>query len=127
MSMQRYSPIEEFMAWSGLNRLMNEGNLLHPRNVGEMMGHMGRPLDLYETANGYTVHYPIAGASPDSIEVTVHNNTISVTWESGTKPPAEARQLHGGIQHGTFQESFTLPAELNAQSLGTCYEPVILY
>lgn len=124
MSMQPYSPMEELMAF---NRFMSEAMSLRPHHIGELMSRMGRPLDLYETANGYDIHYPIAAAKPESIEITVHNNTVSISWETSTKTPANARQIYSGIQHGTYQEQFTLPAELDAQSAGASYEHGVLY
>ncbi|HEX7736068.1 MAG TPA: Hsp20/alpha crystallin family protein [Ktedonobacteraceae bacterium] len=124
MSMQPYSPMDELMA---INRFMSDALSLRPHHLGEWMNRFSKPLDLYETANGYEIHYPIAAAKPESIEVTVHNNMISISWETGTKVPANARQLHSSIQHGTYQEQFTLPAELDAQSAGANYENGILY
>jgi HSP20 family protein len=125
--MQPYSPIDELMAWRDLSRFMNEAMSFRPHQIGEMMSRFNKPLDLYETANGYDIHYPIAGAKPESIEVTVHNNMVSISWETGTTPPAEARQVWHGIHHGTFQEQFTLPAELDAKSAGADYENGILF
>ena len=127
MSMQPYSPMDELMAWRDLNRFMGESMSLRPHHIGELMSRFNKPLDLYETANGYDIHYPVAGAKPESIEITVHNNTVTISWETGTTPPAEARQLYSGIQHGTFQEQFTLPVELDAKSAGASYEHGILY
>lgn len=127
MSMQPYSPVEELMAWNNIHRFMSEALSLRPSQLGELMSHFSRPLDLYETANGYDIHYPITAAKPDSIEVTVHNNMVSVNWEAGTTIPADARQIHGGIQRGLHQEQFTLPVELDAQSAGASYEHGVLY
>ena len=127
MSMEPYSPIDEFMAWRGLNRFMNEALSFRPHHIGELISRFNKPLDLYETANGYDIHYPIAGAKPESIEITVHNNIVTISWETSTTPPAEARQIWHGIQHGVFQEQFTLPAELDANATGANYENGVLY
>jgi HSP20 family protein len=127
MSMQPYSPMDEMMAWRDINRFMSEAMSLRPHHIGEMMNRFSKPLDLYETANGYDIHYPIAGAKPESIEITVHNNMVTISWETATAVPAEARQVYSGIQHGTFQEQFTLPTELDAKATGASYEHGILY
>lgn len=127
MAMQPYTPIDELMAWHDLNRFVNEAMSLRPHHVGELMSRFSKPLDLYETANGYDIHYPIAGAKPESIEITVHNNTVSINWETVTRQPAEARQVWSGIQRGTFHEQFTLPAELDANATGANYENGVLY
>ena len=127
MAMQPYSPMDEMMAWRDLNRFMNEAMSLRPHHIGEMMSRFNKSLDLYETANGYEIHYPIAGAKPESIEITVHNNTVTISWETISKMPTDARQVWGGIQYGKFQEQFTLPSELDAKSAGANYENGILY
>ncbi len=127
MAMQPYSPMDELMAWRDINRFMNEALSFRPHHFGELMSRFSKPLDLYETANGYDIHYPIAGARPESIEITVHNNSVTISWETTTNIPAEARQVLSGIQHGTFQEQFTLPTELDASATGASYENGILY
>ena len=127
MSMQPYSPIDEMMVWRDLNRYFNEMTMAPRHLVSEWMGRHGRQLDLYETANGYDIHFPIAGAKPESIEVTVHNNLVTIGWETTTTPPANARQIWSGIQHGKFQEQFTLPAELDANATGANFENGVLY
>src|SRR5690242_18994160 len=103
MSMQPYSPIDEMMIWRDLNRFFNEMSMAPRHLVGEWMGRHSRQLDLYEIANGYDIHYPIAGAKPDSSEVTVHNNLVTIGWETTSTAPAYARQVWSGIQHGKFQ------------------------
>lgn len=128
MAMQPYSPIDELMAWRDLNRFLGElPTSFRPHGIGELMHRYSRPLDLYETANGYDIHFPIAGAKPESIEVTVRNNTVSISWETSATIPANARQIWSGIQRGQFQEQFTLPAELDANATGASYEHGVLY
>jgi HSP20 family protein len=127
MAMQPYSPMEELWAWRDLSRFLSEPLSLRPHGIGELMHRFSRPLDLYETANGYDIHFPIPGAKPDSIEVTVHNNMVSINWETGAQTPANARQVWSGIQYGQFQEQFTLPAELDANATGANFENGVLY
>lgn len=127
MSMQPYSPMDELMAWRDINRFMNEAMSFRPHHFGELISRFNKPLDLYETANGYDIHYPVVGAKPESIEITVHNNIVTMSWETATNIPAEARQVWGGIQRGHFQEQFTLPTELDAAATGANYENGILY
>lgn len=127
MSMQPYSPMDELIAWRDLNRFVSEALPFRPHHFGELMSRFSKPLDLYESANGYDIHYPIAGAKPESIEITVRANSVTIGWEtSSTTQPAEAHQVWSGIQRGKFQEQFTLPAELDANSVGANYENGIL-
>jgi HSP20 family protein len=125
--MQPYSPMDELIAWRDLNRFMSEALPFRPHHFGELMSRFSKPLDLYESANGYDIHYPIAGAKPESIEITVRANTVTISWETAAKtPPTDSRQVWSGIQYGKFQEQFTLPAELDANSVGANYEHGIL-
>lgn len=127
MSMQPYSPMDEMTIWRDLNRFFNEMTMAPRHMLSEWMSRHPRQLDLYETANGYDIHFPIAGAKPDSIEITVQNNMVTISWETTTTVPANARQLWSGIQQGKFQEQFTVPAELDANATGANYENGILY
>lgn len=127
MSMQPYHPMDDISVWRDINRFFNDALSFRPHNIGELMHRFTRPLDLYETANGYDIHFPIAGAKPDTIEITVHNNMVTINWETGTQAPANARQVWSGFQQGNFQEQFTLPAELDANATGASYENGILY
>jgi len=131
MAMQPYSPMDDIMnAWRDLNRFMSgtsASSSLYPHSIGEWVNRHNQQLDLYETANGYDLHFPIAGAKPDDIEVTVQNNVVTISWETTSTTPANARQLLSGIQHGKFQEQFSLPAELDANATGANYEHGMLY
>ena len=130
MSMQPYSPMDDIMtAWRDLNRFWGGGSSasLHPHSISEWVNRHNQQLDLYETANGYDLHFPIAGAKPDDIEVTVQNNIVTIGWETTSMIPANAKQLVSGIQHGKYQEQFSLPAELDANATGANYENGVLY
>lgn len=129
MAMQPYSPIDDIMtAWRDLGRFWGGGSTsLHPHSISEWVNRHNQQLDLYETANGYDLHFPIAGANPDDIDVTVQNNVVTIGWETTTQIPANAKQLVSGIQHGKYQEQFSLPCELDANATGANYENGVLY
>ena len=130
MAMQPYSPMDDIMtAWRDLNRFFggSQSASPHPHSISEWVNRHNQQLDLYETANGYDLHFPIAGAKPEDIEVTVQNNIVTIGWETTSTIPANARQVVSGIQHGKFQEQFSLPAELDANATGANYEHGMLY
>ncbi len=129
MAMQPYSPINDIMTtWRDLGRFWGGGSVsLHPHSISEWVNRYNQQLDLYETANGYDLHFPIAGAKPDDIDVTVQNNVVTIGWETTTQIPANAKQLVNGIQHGKYQEQSPLPSELDANATGANYENGMLY
>lgn len=127
MSMQPYSPMDELSSWRDINRFLSDAISFRPHSIGELMHRITRQIDLYETDNGYEIHFPIAGAQPDSIEVTVHNNVVTTSWETAAQTPPNARQVWSGIQHGRFQEQISLPVELDANTTSANYENGVLY
>jgi HSP20 family protein len=77
------------------------------------------PLDVYATPDQVVVLAAVPGLRPEDLEVTVHQNTVTL---SGTVPDVaqsdEAKQatwhLHE-LWSGQYQRSLTLPFELDAE------------
>jgi molecular chaperone IbpA len=66
------------------------------------------PYNIEKTGdNTYRLTMAVAGFSPDEVDVTVHENTLSVT---GKAKPGEdqSRYLHRGIARRGFERRFSL-------------------
>ncbi|GHO87650.1 Hsp20/alpha crystallin family protein [Dictyobacter formicarum] len=72
------------------------------------------------------MHIPIPGVKPEEVDITILNDAVTVRWEYAPTPPEESKNLHRGIQYGTFQEQFSLPAEINAEAAGASFKDGIL-
>jgi HSP20 family protein len=77
------------------------------------------PLDVYATADQVVVLAAVPGLRPDHLEITVHQNTVTI---SGAVPDVtqaeEAKQATWYVHElwsGQYQRSLTLPFELDAE------------
>jgi molecular chaperone IbpA len=65
------------------------------------------PYNIEKTGeDAYRLTMAVAGFSPDEIDVSVHENTLSVTGKA--KPADESRYLHRGIARRAFERRFSL-------------------
>jgi HSP20 family protein len=76
--LMRFEPFSEF------NRMAEE--LRSQRPVRQI------PVDAYRRGNEFKIHLDLPGVDPDSIELTVENDVLSV-WASRSWLPAEGDQV----------------------------------
>lgn len=60
------------------------------------------------TDDKYVVEIAVAGFKEGEIEVTVENNTLTVSGEKTTETVADAEYLHRGISARSFYRTFTI-------------------
>jgi len=82
--------------------------------------------NLYETAEGFVLQLPLAGVNPEEVEITVQQNTVNVKWATQVSVPANATTHWSGFEEGHYQQSFTLPASINADQAEAEYEHGVL-
>ena len=123
-NIQPYNPFSDLLSLREATNRLFEATF--PRSLTQFI-HSGGNLDLYETADGYDVHIPIAGAKPEEVDVTINNNIVTVQWETAPQTPQGGKNIHRGVHYGRFQEQFTLPADINADAVGANFKDGILY
>jgi len=84
------------------------------------------PVDAYRRGNEFKVHLDLPGADPDSIDVTVENDVLTVratrTWVR-----TEGDQLHVTERaQGEFQRQLLLGESLDREHLTATYEDGVL-
>jgi len=82
--------------------------------------------NFYETAEGFTLHLPMPGVKAEDVEITVQQETLHVRWEYRVAFPEEAKVHWQGYQSGQYQQSFSLPAPINADGVEARYQDGIL-
>ena len=93
-------------------------------------GRTSLPLDVYSTSDEVVMIAAAPGLSPDDIEITINQNTVSL---SGKVPNVAASEegkaatwyLHE-LSHGSFQRTVTLPIEVDAGKADATFENGIL-
>ena len=74
----------------------------------------GVAANLYETEEAYWVELPLPGVKPEDLEVTVHENLLTITAKRTWEAPEKAQIIWQGFGGGEWKQSFTLPGEVNA-------------
>ena len=77
------------------------------------------PLDVYATADQVVVLAAVPGLRPDDLEITVHQNTVTLSGAVHDATEAEEGKQATWYVHelwsGQYQRSLTLPFELDAE------------
>jgi HSP20 family protein len=84
----------------------------------------GMPLDVYGTDDEVVVLAALPGVKPDNLEVTVHQNTItlSAATDDGTPDVEGATWYVRELPSGQLRRSLTLPFEVNADKAEATFE-----
>jgi HSP20 family protein len=85
-------------------------------------------LDLDEDDTAYTVRAEIPGARKEDIQVSVEGNQVVLAAEirAETHGAAGQRTVYSERSYGRASRSFTLPAEVDAQSASAQYRDGVL-
>jgi len=120
----RYNPFNEVVSLrEAMDRLFEDSFI--PR-IGFGQGARGVNSNLYETAAGFVLQIPMPGVNPDEVEITAKQDTLTLKWSTSVKTPENATAHWTGFSTGQYQQSFTLPAEINAEKAEASYESGIL-
>jgi len=110
----RYNPFNEVVSLREAMDRLFEGSFITPRMAGSLGGR-GAAANLFETPEGFILQVPMPGVKPEDVEITAQQDTLSLKWEAKTYVPEGATAYWHGFQSGQFQQSFTLPAPINAE------------
>ena len=112
----RSNPSNEMVSLrDAMDRLFAE-SFIAPRAARNFFSRGSALANLYERDDSYDIQMPLPGAKPEDVTVTAEGDTVTLKWETKTQLPKDAKQVWSGMQYGTFQESFTLPAAINADA-----------
>jgi HSP20 family protein len=111
MAMNRWEPFGEMTTLrDAMNRLF-EDSVIRPAAA---MGRGGAALlDVYEDGESYVVEIALPGVPPESAEVTVLGNSVTIRGEWPARPEGR-NYLHAERGGGRFERTVNLPTELDA-------------
>ncbi len=72
---------------------------------------------LYETAEGYELQVPLPGVPADDLEVSLHNDVVTIKGQRTVAVPEKATRLWWGVQSGEFHFAWRLPGEVAADEM----------
>lgn len=115
MSITRWSPLSDLVSLhNAMDRLFSE-NFPVPRGRGETIAATGEgylPLDVYQTDKEWVIRAAMPGADPQTVEVTVDGNSITIKGE--IMLPEGAKSENYWLRenfYGKFSRQITLPED----------------
>lgn len=86
----------------------------------------GLTSNLYETEAGYSVELPLPGVKAADVEISVQENLLALKVKRDWSTPEKARVLWQGFASGEWQQTFTLPGEVDAEHVAAHLEDGVL-
>lgn len=124
-NLTRYNPFNEVVSLREAMDRLFEDSFISPRLTG-LGGGRGVGANLFETPEGFVLQIPMPGVKPEDVEITAQQDSLNLKWETKINPPEGATTHWYGFQSGQFQQSFTLPAPINAERAEASYTDGIL-
>lgn len=126
-SLIRFSPSAE------LRRLQNEIDRVFEgywpgRGNGDETPAMWSPrVDVTETEDAYHVHLDVPGITKDEIEISFHDDTLTVSGERKADQQTESENfVRVERSFGRFFRSFTLPKSVQSENISASYKDGVL-
>jgi HSP20 family protein len=112
--LMRFDPFRDL---DRVTQQMWNGSLARPATM---------PMDAYRQGEEFVVHFDLPGVEPDSIDLTVEKNVLTVSAERRWKP-AEGREIVANERpQGTFTRQLFLGDTLDAGHIAATYEHGVL-
>jgi HSP20 family protein len=124
-NINRYNPLNEMVSLREAMDHLFEESIINPRH-SNVLNNRGYAANLFETSDGYTLQLPMPGTQPEDVEITVQQEVVYLKWEVKVQIPEGATLHWKGFQSGKYQQSFTLPAPINAERVEAHYSNGIL-
>ncbi|MET9447276.1 Hsp20/alpha crystallin family protein [Streptomyces cinerochromogenes] len=84
------------------------------------------PMDAYRSGDEFLVHFDLPGIDPESIELDVERNVLSVRAERRGPAPEDAEMLVAERPTGTFTRQLFLGETLDTDRIDASYEAGVL-
>jgi HSP20 family protein len=100
-----------------------------PRAFGDAfpaVSRFGLSSSLYETGDAYIMQVPLPGVKADELEITAHQNVLTLRGKTEVTVPEGAQSIWVGMGGGEFREEVTLPGEVDADRASAEYHDGIL-
>lgn len=121
-NVMRYSPFSDFVSLrEAMDRLLEDSFI--PR-AG--FGTRGVASNLHETADNFILQVPMPGVKPENVEITAQQDSLNLKWQTSVNVPENATTHWSGFAAGEYQQSFMLPAPIDADKADARYENGIL-
>lgn len=128
----KWSPFRELTSLhTDIDDLFNRvfGRTERWTSMPSLLGGFNYPsMDLVKEGNNLVVHVDLPGINPKDVDISVTGNLLTVKGErKHEKETKEEDYVVREIGYGSFERSFTLPAEVNPDKIKANYKNGVLY
>jgi HSP20 family protein len=126
MAISRWDPFRDLMT------IQNEMNRLFGRTYGGDVGSVSTgawvpALDIYETKDHYVVTVELPGVEPESVDVSVEDQTLTVRGEREFYREIPDEAFHRvERRYGAFARSLTLPSTADVERISASFDKGVL-
>ena len=124
-NLTRYNPFSEMVSLREAMDHLFEDSFISPRNAGQWGGR-GVAANLFETPDGFILQLPMPGVNAEEVEITTQQDTLTLKWQTRLNVPQNATVHWNSFPTGQFQQTFTLPAPINAERAEADYTNGVL-
>ena len=125
-TMIRYNPLREAMSLSRQMERFMDG-ALRGSDLWESSMDWALPLDVIEKDNEFVVKASLPGIKADDVEVTYHNQTLTVKGEMKQEEDVSEEKYHlHERRYGVFSRSITLPSGVDGEAIKADFENGVL-
>jgi HSP20 family protein len=123
-----WNPFSELVSLrDAMDRLVSDSFISPTSLLSGVFGTgMAMPASLYEKPDAFIVQVVLPGVNPDAVQVQCSGGILTIKGERQAPNFEGATQIWGGIGYGRFEQSFTLPAAVDAGQAQASYEHGVL-
>jgi HSP20 family molecular chaperone IbpA len=84
------------------------------------------PTDIYETADAYTMLLEMPGADPESLDVTLDKQMLTVSARATPGNPQNYTLVYSEYQLGNYERAFSLSDQIDEENIDAVFELGVL-
>jgi HSP20 family protein len=84
------------------------------------------PVDAYRIGDRFYLHFDLPGVDPETVDITVEKNTLTVQAERSWQPAEDADIVMSERPQGTFSRQFFLGEGLDTDQIDAGYDHGVL-
>jgi len=129
-NMRRWDPFGEMMTLRDAMNQLFEDSMVSPSRSGTSGNTLAMPLNIRETEDGFQVEAVVPGLQPDDLNITIHDNVLTISGETRQEQKNEGKQGNWHVmerRYGRFSRSVSLPTTVKADDVQASLENGILH
>ncbi|PJE97562.1 heat-shock protein Hsp20 [Streptomyces carminius] len=94
--------------------------------LGTVARPVGMPMDAYRTGDEVVVHFDLPGVDPESVDLDIERNVLTVSAERRWPGPEDAERIAAERPSGRFSRQVFLGDTLDVERIDASYDAGVL-